>query len=455
MMEPFRGAGAAVHTTVMLGAGASTTSGLPDWDTFVTRLLRETNAVADDGVARLLLKKQDPLLVAEAAKAAAGVKWENVLRTALYRGVLAHDPSPLHRAAVGHLLSGTRGDTSLVTLNFDGLLETALQMEGQPAHSSTDGVAHASSWTVHHLHGLITPTATRDVVLTLTDFNGMLGTADPWQSRLLADAVRAGHLIIAGTSYRDPDVRHWLHQALLGKPADHSALVLLAREAFGLPKDDFTAISKPITDQWRAAGLTPVLLQEHSDAAQIIRELRYLHRPGYLAPQDRTRIMWAAHQAQFADLQQQYVDLLSDQAESLRAAIGDDDLNLSLWLANGEGQLVRWAAQDRIYRDPRALRGIETGHDSPWIVGQALAADSILYQEVESAQTSRWQTVLAIPVPIAHPDHPVLPMAVLTIGLANISAAALEGLKLIWGPEVAQIADGWADQISTTAYAPA
>lgn len=94
-MNQFRDSGSQEHVTVLLGAGASITSGLPDWDTFAGRLLHASGAVDDHAVARLLIARQDPMLVVEAARAAASTRWEQILRAALYEGVVLR-PSALH-----------------------------------------------------------------------------------------------------------------------------------------------------------------------------------------------------------------------------------------------------------------------------------------------------------------------------------------------------------------------
>lgn len=197
-MKQFAVSGAESHLTILLGAGASTTSGLPDWDTFATRLLLESGSVTDPAITKLLVERQDPLLVVEAARSAFGDRWNQQLRRALYDGVSSLDPSPLHLAAVGHLLTGDGTDTSLVTLNFDTLLEIAVEAEvGEMPYASSDGMSPEGSYAVHHLHGVVTPSETRDVILTLTDFTSLVANNSSWQSGYFRSALDRGALIIA------------------------------------------------------------------------------------------------------------------------------------------------------------------------------------------------------------------------------------------------------------------
>ena len=453
VMHKFRESGAEKHSTIFLGAGASTTSGLPDWNTFAKRLLVQSGSVPNDAIAELLVSRQDPLLVVEAARVAYNGKWEQKLRTALYEGVNSMEPSPLHRAAVAHLLGGELNDTSLVTLNFDPLLEQAIADEtGTMPLSVVDGEYGDDEYVVHHLHGVITPQQTESVVLTLSDFTDVIADPNAWQLSYLQAAVERGALIIAGTSYRDPDVRQWLHHALPEKPSQHAALVLLARQGFALSKSEFSQAQKALSAQWSAIGLESVLLEDHSDAAQIIQELRYIHGHGYLAPQERAVEVWRHHAERFDELQTAYVQQLEVDAAVMKDALGVDRLNLTLWLADGQGNLARWAAQDRVYRDQEMLRSIETGHDSQWIAGQALGLDALLFKDLEVSGLRQWRSVLAIPVPVPHPSLPTFSAAVLTIGLPD-AAERFEGSTMLWGSPLARISDEWGERLCSVAFA--
>lgn len=439
-MRKFREAGTDVHTTILLGAGASVTSGLPDWDTFAARLLVNSRVVESQDAANLLLDRQDPLIALEAARVKFGkAHWESELRTALYQGTKNLDPSPLHLAAAGHALESDSNTTSLATLNFDTLLEQALEEET------------GTSPQVHHLHGKIALSGSHDVVLTLTDFTHLIAQNNTWQAEYLEDAVSRGALLIAGTSYRDPDLRQWLHQALQDKPEQHQALVLLAREAFGVSKRDFSQIKNALSAQWKGVGLEPVLLEDHSDAAQIIRELRYAHDPDYKSPQERARHIWDTHIDKFQDLQEKCADLLHNDAEVLKSDFSTQKMNLSLWISTGDGKLARWAAQDRTYRDSSTLREVETGHDSPWIAGQALSHDALLFNDLDSNGTPQWASVLAIPIPVPHPHFPALTSAVLTIGLSQPAEHYLD-LQSLWWPRISEIADQWGEELNSNVY---
>lgn len=450
LMSQFRKTGAEKHTTFLLGAGASTSSGLPGWDELVTRLLIGSGAVSTGGAAELLLDRQDPLIVVEAAKAGfLPDQWDKKIRGAPYSGVTSLSASALHLAVAAHALQGDVRDTSLATLNFDTLLEEALREGSRSAVLSISNTSdRPRGYSVHHLHGVVDPAGSSDVILTLTDFLDVLAADDAWQRSYMREALSRGAVIIAGTSYRDPDVRQWLHAAGKDAPEGHAALVLLARQGFSVSRDEFAEMENALIRQWRAVGLTPILLQDHADAAQVIRELRYVNRPDYVAPQARAEQIWRAHRERFGELQEMYVDALRADSQRLRSALDVDQLNLTLWLANGAGTLVRWASGDRIHLDHDGLREIEIGFDSPWIAGQALGADSVLIQDLDASHKRRWKSVLATPVTVEYPGHPPMAVAALTVGLPD-AAHRFESSTVMWQDEVSSLVNEWGERIET------
>lgn len=452
-MNQFRHSGVESHSTILLGAGASITSGLPSWNDFARELLVSSGAV-NESSAELLLKHQEPMIAVESARAADESTWEQRLSDALYEGVKdleVLEPSPLHLATVGHYLE-SRSNRSILTLNFDVLIEQTLLMETQEVAESvtrSSDMDHKNA--VFHLHGVITPDKTENVILTLNDFTKLIEDKDSWQSGLLSAAVSKGALIIAGTSYRDPDLRQWLYSALKYKPRNHKAFVLLARESFKVSKEEFSNLKKALSSQWRAVGLHPVFMHDHTDAAQIIRELKFVNDADYVSPKERCRLIWEAHERNFGKLQPYYVEQLSLDAEDLKECFNVETLDVTLWLSNGDGHLVRWASQDREYRTVDALRVVETGHDSPWIAGQAFAAESRIVEDLSSHPTRRWKSVVALPVVVEHPKFPIVSSAVLTVGLPK-TADSYESKAETWGSTLAAIAVEWSEGLFESVY---
>ena len=447
MIDQLAQSGAEKHLTLLLGAGASTSSGLPGWDELAIRLLLRSKSVDSREAASLLVARQDPLLVAEAARKAPGANWNRSVKAALYEGIDHLTPSALHIATAAHILDGNRNDTTLLTLNFDTLLEAAIQVGTQQAvEARIGGQPPADGYAVHHLHGIVTNEVVRGMVLTLSDFNELLGDSESWQLDLIRFAVREGALLIAGTSYRDPDLRRWLHVALAEQPPEHATIVLLARQGFELSRADFQKVKKALADQWSAVGLSPIILEDFTDAAQMIRELRHVHKDEYRSPQERSRFVWDAHASSFATLQNAYSNQLVADAELLREAFNVDQLNVTFWLADAQGRLARWAAQDRRYRALDDLRLIDSGHDSRWVAGRALGSEEILFQDLDTDGIQRWSTVLAAPIRVEHSGLPEFATAVISVGLPGL-AKDYEAAADDWLDTVLTIANSWSTRL--------
>lgn len=485
MTDKFKLFGAGRHLSIFLGAGASAASGLPNWNELARRLLVSSKAVNSDGDANLLVNNNnftDPAFATEAAKQAilersSGLPdWKHTVQNCLYDGVPKLSPSPLDYATAEYVLGGTRGDTTLMTLNFDILLEKALAgysglPRGTKIHVLLDGHEPRNAYGVHHLHGVITPTdSSPDVVLTFSDFNELLADQTAWQRSFIKDCIQHGDLLIAGTTYRDPDIRSWLHAAMRDEKSNHRAYVLLTREALELSREQFDKVKHALEEEWKAVDMTPLLLQDHTDAAQILRELRKVNDPGYESPQDRAKKVWQIHKHRFDKLQEQYVQQLQRDAEWLHDIFGTSELNVSLWLADGCGCIARWASQDRRYRSAADLHRVNSGHDSTWIAGEALGKETILFKNLsadrkkwfkehiapielpevtrlESSDTHRWKSVVAIPISVQYRELPVFFTAVLSIGLPKL-AESYKKTGAQWNKPLQDLANQWGDRLN-------
>jgi hypothetical protein len=343
---------------VLLGAGASVAAGLPGWDRLAERLLTRSGVAPDEATAKSFLAKQDAMLAAEAARAASG-DWPALVGDALYGGDDEPEPAVLHLAAAALAAQRDAGMVQLHTLNLDPLVGTALRLAlgelGLPAdvHERAESAqGPVGSHVVNHLHGIVRAAGgdARNVVLTLRDFTDLGATARPWQVAALQDTIQKGPLILAGTSYRDPDIRQWLNDI----PRDNDVVVLLARQGLDLDRDTFDRVRSALEEQWQAIKVRPIAVHDHADAAQALRELPHLSEPGYTAPRDRARHVWKEHEGSFAAKQQEHSALLADDLDRLRTHLGPES-NLTLWLADGEGKLVRWSSPDRLYVDAGRL----------------------------------------------------------------------------------------------------
>ena len=393
--------------------------------------------------------------MAEAAKSAAGDLWPAVLRQALYGADRRIPPAELHTATAA--LAALRGPDKigLFTLNYDLLLEAALKEVlnewhiGEKVSTRSTGRRANSGFEVHHLHGVLPPTGTSaaSVILTISDYNELGRRNRPWQVAALQDALQRGPLLLAGTSYRDPDIRQWMHEILADDDGSgYPVVVFLARESLGLTRSQFEAVRQPLIDQWAAIGVNVLTTGDHLDAAQALRELPMLRQENYAPPNSRAERIWHRHSLAFDELQQEYSAQLEDDIRTIQEVL-PDTANMTLWIADDRQKLVRWAANDRIYKRLDDLRRIESGHDSEWIAGRCLARSDLLAQDVDQTPTTRWRSVMAVPLVLAVEGGPAFPYGVLT----TASTASLDDQPLdLVDQTYANLSIEWSERLVRT-----
>jgi hypothetical protein len=445
----------APHLSVLVGAGASIAAGLPSWDELALRLLSGAGAIDDAATARAYIASQDPTVAAEAARAVCE-DWSTLVRQSLYGDAEDLYPRALHLAVAN--LAATRPDAvSLLTVNFDDLLEDAVrdavaelgrteQVESRAAASPRAG---SGTHEVQHLHGLLPKDGSRaagDLVLTLSDFNNLAATAHPWQASALTEAMSRGPLLLVGTSYRDVDIRQWLHAVRVQLDAHGGNVVaLVARESLGLSRREFADVGGALRQQWSAIGIHALLLQDHAEAAQVLRELPAVLSDGYRVPAMRTADFFAQQLDAFSNVQAQHSELLDADRDNLPLGAGLSS-DLTLWLADGSDSLVRWASHDRVYRTPAKLRRVPLGHDSPWAAARAMSQSEVLVQRPERPYSDirRWRTVVAAPVTASLPGGPNLVVGALS---AATTARLDQAEETEWRTALADLVETWAGRL--------
>lgn len=454
VMEGFAVLAGDEHMTIVLGAGASAPSGLPTWDEFAIRLAVRSGIVATREAAAVLLSKQDQTIVLEAAHARSGDAWPAHLNEALYGlPTVAATPSPLHLAAAGHY-AGAPEATTLATLNFDVLLELALRSTGSPlVVIDTDGDDEPEAPTVHHLHGAVYNGQEYSAVVGYRDFAELVADPKAWQREFLSSALQRGPLLLAGTSYRDPDIRHWLHLIMRDEKPTFPALVTLIREGLALDRETFATIESALASEWESIGLQALAVQDLADVALVIRELKHAADPGYQPPAERARRVWDAHTKRFAELQRDYSARLATDSDAIGEALGVTTHRATLWLANARGKLARWASESGQFAAVRQLKLLPTGHDSPWIAGEAIGAEEVKLKDAERdpGVTPAWRSVLAVPVFVGDGIHPDFATAVVTFGLSQ-TAAAVVAREAGWRDAASELSAAWGTRLAEVAF---
>ncbi len=459
--------------TILLGAGASAASELPDWQEMVSKLLVSSGIAESEVVANEVSSREDLVLLAEAVHTRCNgddASWISALREALYGGIAPAKIVPtamqLNAALVAfeHL-----GSVKLATLNFDELLDQAVTEvilgwgdEADMALSDED----LELLKVEHLHGTIPlneneRTVVNRLVFSFFDYLFQIKSKEPPAKLFLDQAMKRGSLLIAGTSFRDPDMRQWLSSILQAKSDDdgHAACILLARESYrNVDKEQFCAMKPVLEAQWKSLGFNPVFVDDYEDVAQLILECPHVLEKDYLSPSERLNRLWECltDEKQFRDIQERFVNMLQENKDEMKRMLpGGGRMNATLWVAHDD-KLVRFASHDRIYLRSSLLRADPSGFDSPYVAGRAYGANKVKTVTLDDWHVGGWRTVIAHPIQV-DPDTPFwctpLPIGVLSFGIEEVVEEAdeendslmklLTGMILQWSKVFERLIENW------------
>ena len=169
-------------------------------------------------------------------------------------------PAPIHRALIR--LADRGGATTIMTTNFDLLLERAAKIHRVPAQSYALGSiprpARGREFAgVLHIHGALTrdPSRHSDLILTDQDF-GEYYLRRRVVPDFIYDAARLFHLVLVGYSANDPPMRYLLNAVA----ADEGRFDDLKERFIFVGSDEPDTVA---LQDWRARGIAPI----HYDAS--------------------------------------------------------------------------------------------------------------------------------------------------------------------------------------------
>lgn len=178
----------------------------------------------------------------------------------------AEAPNSLHASI--NVLARRFGELFVATTNFDRLHEEAAK-PGKVASHGLEGLPRPSSGPgfhgVFHIHGVLDPKQSRQLVLTDQDF-GDLYLRRRLTADFIYDAARIFHIVIVGYSVNDPPFRY-LMNAVAGDSLHFPDLkdrYVFAPRAVG----DLT-----VGEDWSARSILPICYDEADHHAELARLL--------------------------------------------------------------------------------------------------------------------------------------------------------------------------------------
>jgi hypothetical protein len=413
---------------LFVGAGTSMEAGLPGWHELLRRLLDAVAGDLDDAPRERWLDatlREGPLAAAAIARSLYPEddgEFRRVLRVALYGDRRPRDYAPGALAGqVAWLKQQLGGRLRILTANYDGLLEAALEQLGTShrsyvrARREPDGCA-----AVWHLHGRLMTSPSgqwlKDGDLVLSEADYVQSTYGTWPQAFVAEQLASSLCVFVGLSMTDPNFVRWLVRH--GDHADHEHLVLFVRQA--APELDDTVrvkLEQAATARWSRYGVRPVWTNYYGEGAQLLHEVGLRRtRPSaasfHARAESRRR---AGREAlapddgpEFREAQQDACSWLWDRLKDVRrvarragADLAGADLGLGLWgVDHARGTIELWATTDRALVTRAAIEQRPLHAFSPWVAVAALTQGSPVEQDV-TVYTSRWRSVRAIPVVVA------------------------------------------------------
>ena len=272
------------------GAGVSIPSRLPDFGELVCQIYKQLDSVVYEIISsKEVIKsyRQDDVNISDQQKAEVkrfiAEDYDVVLgllerrmddrsqRKSLVRKTVIEllcqpdiKPASIHRSLMR--LADRGGAVTMVTTNFDLLLEDAAKRMGAPVQSYALGgiprpTLNSEFSGVMHIHGALdrNPKRVSDMILTDHDF-GEFYLRSRVVSDFIYDAARLFHLVLVGYSANDPPMKY-LFNAIA---ADGSRFSDIKERFIFVATHDSVELA-----EWKGKGITPVAYKDENEHSQL------------------------------------------------------------------------------------------------------------------------------------------------------------------------------------------
>jgi SIR2-like domain len=419
--------------TMFVGAGVSAEAELPAWERLVRTLLAETQIAAGltDEDRRLWIEAtiaQGPLAAAAIARAqhADELAFRRALRAALYgdRAPSSYLPGALG-GQIAELKRCLGPRLRLVTANYDGLLERALEeADLEPAsYVRNQGEAEGKS-AVWHLHGRLmrNPAGTKWVSegrLVLTEGDYAESTNTRWPEDFVAHCLADSLCLFVGLSMTDPNFIRWLYRYADG---ERQHLAVFVRQASRAPNEAVRfSLERSAAARWKLAGVKPIWSNYYGEVAQFVHEIGLgTQSPAGTGFPERAAACLATAKAGlmpesqegFLEAQDELSGWLESRVKDVRSIadrlgveLDGEDVGLGLWVADhATGVAELWGTSEQVWRDRRAIEARPMHVDSRW-VGVLAILQGVAVEQDPAVYTTRWRFIRGIPILVRDPER--------------------------------------------------
>lgn len=339
------------------------------------------------------------------------------LRQSLYEERPTTDYSPQALAVEIARHKELMGDRlTLVTTNYDGLLERALEDRGLAVKSYIQGrnepADHAA---VYHLHGRLMPgLRTGRLVLSEADYAAVQHPT-AWQERFMTARLNETLCVFVGVSLRDANLIRWLYRTERTTASPKHMALFVRQASPDLAPDVREALEAATYRRWIAQGVEVVPLDFYGEVAQFVHEVT-LRRADSETPSfhTRARALFDAARTTFAiddpaefravqmiavdALRDDLLEIVTDTLARESIPLRDEMLGLGLWVVDHErGEVCLWGTSNRALATPDALVPRPLTFRSRWIAVQAVTQGTPLEGDPD-IYASSWRLIQAVPI---------------------------------------------------------
>lgn len=281
LLESLRESAQRDRLTLVLGAGASRSVGLPSWPELVQALVARVFAKDDDLRQRMAVFLDGGL--SDPLRQVSALEHVLALRSSLLGDVRAclyadYDPSlelQLLEPLCTHLLMSTSQVAiyNVISYNFDNTLEKCLERLGGSCTVVHDAAGYARvdrGLKVYHPHGFLPMAASAEdrseVVFAEQDYHAQYADWAAWTNIVQLHHMNSRRCLLIGLSMSDPNMRRLLSlQKTLPRSGDDSRHTSIQKTSESKVADYF------LEAQLKQFGVGVLWTRSHAEIADVIR----------------------------------------------------------------------------------------------------------------------------------------------------------------------------------------
>lgn len=236
---------------LVLGAGVSVASNIPQWDELVsTLMIHALQEKLENGrnlpleqlrhLSEITLdKNQSPLIQMRFIKTILEIEdsnFVNIVHSALYKNEIVYNTELVN--SICALCDGKYGARvkRIITYNFDNIIEQYLKQKyiRHNVISSDKDIAKSGELNIYHVHGYIpldNSEPSSSIVFSEEDYHKIYNNVYHWSNIAQLNSFRENTCLFIGCSLNDPNIRRLLdasikkqHYAILARKKDYSKL---------------------------------------------------------------------------------------------------------------------------------------------------------------------------------------------------------------------------------------